>query len=420
MLKIIKEKLRELGCDLWEITEQTVRGWEFYFIRHQLDQNRVTEVRTTQVTLYRPLEGDLLGSATGEISPTAGEAEVAKTLRDLWFQASLVKNPAYSLHDAPVMSPEPVEVNLEEISGNFIRTLAEIPETAGEDLNSYEIFVREITRHFQNANGVEYTCRYPSSMAEVIVNARQGDREIELYRAFHSGTCDGKKLAEEIKKAMEYGRDRLRTEPTPQLSGIPVLFSTDDSRAIYEYFIDRTNAALIYRKMSDWTIGTEVGCGLSVQGVPELENSSRNDPIDEEGALIRQRYLIRDGKVENIWGGRRFSQYLQVENSSMIHNFIVSGGISSEEELRRGDYLEIVEFSDFQVDPVSGDLAGEIRLGYLHQGGEVTIVSGGSVSGQMANAIPTMAFSKETEQYDCLVIPRITVLKGLNITGVFS
>ena len=95
-----------------------------------------------------------------------------------------------------------------------------------------------------------------------------------------------------------------------------------------------------------------------------------------------------------------------------------SEALPPEEELRKGDYLEVVEFSDFQVDPMGGDIAGEIRLGYLHQNGEVKIVSGGSVTGQMPEAVPTMRFSKETVQYDTCVIPKVTILKGLKITGI--
>ena len=97
---------------------------------------------------------------------------------------------------------------------------------------------------------------------------------------------------------------------------------------------------------------------------------------------------------------------------------MVEGGARSEEEIRRGDYLEVVEFSSFQVDSMGGDIAGEIRLGYLHRDGRVKIVSGGSVTGQMADVIPTMEFSAETEQYNNYVIPRVTLLKNLKITGI--
>ena len=133
--------------------------------------------------------------------------------------------------------------------------------------------------------------------------------------------------------------------------------------------------------------------------------------------MIRDRTLIRDGVVESLWGPRQFSQYLGVEDSALAKNFVVEGGACSESEIRKGDYLEVVEFSDFDVNLVGGDIAGEIRLGYLHQNGTVRIVTGGSVSGKIDDAIPMMQFSRETEQYDTWVIPRVTLLKNLKITG---
>ncbi len=422
MLNRIEEKIKALGCTIWELSEQTTKSWEFYFIRHELDQNRITEVRTFPVTLYRPLEGGLLGSASGEISPTASEAEMDKTLSDIYFQASLVKNPGYKLNDKPVSSPAARELDVAAIAQDFITAMAKVRETETEYVNSYEIFVREITRHFRNSNGVEYTVVYPSSEIEVVVNARKGAHEIELYRDFTSGTCDAEKLCRDVEKALRYGKDRLNTEPTPMLGKFDVLLSTADAMQVWEYFAAKTSTAMIHRKLSDWMPGKAVaenvtGDRVTLKAVASLQNSSKDYPIDREGAEIRDRVLIRDGVVEGLWGPRRFSQYLGIEDSAQAANFVVAGGTSSEEELRKGDYLEVVEFSDFQVDAVGGDVAGEIRLGYLHQNGAVWIVSGGSVSGKMADALPALTFSKETEQYDTCVIPRVTLLKNLKITG---
>ena len=423
MFERIQDKIKALGCTVWELSENTSRGWEFYFIRHRLDQNRVTEVKTCSVKLYRPLEGGLLGSASGEISPSASDAEIEKTLSDVYFQASLVKNPAYALNDRPVASPPLKEVDVAAIARDFITAMAGVHETETEDVNSYEIFVKEITRRYRNSNGVEYTVRYPSSMIEVVVNARSGEHEIELYRCFKSGTCDAEKLRRDVEKALRYGRDRLVTEPTPRLNTFDVLFSTDDAVNIYEYFSDKMSADMIYRRMSDWTPGKAIaenmtGDRITVRAVSSLANSSADYPIDEEGAAIADRTLIRSGVAESIWGHRQFCQYLGAEDGSIVRNVVVEGGARSEEEIRRGDYLEVVEFSSFQVDPMGGDIAGEIRLGYLHQGGQVKVVSGGSVTGQMADAIPTMEFSAETEQYNNFVIPRVTLLKNLKITGI--
>jgi PmbA protein len=423
MLNHIEEQIKALGCTAWELREETTKAWEFYFIRHELDQNRITEVRTFPVTLYRPLEGELLGSASGEIAPTDSDSEKKKKLSDIYYQASLVKNPGYNLNDKPVASPALKDVDTAAIAKDFITAMAEVHETETEFVNSYEIFVREITRHYRNSNGVEYTVRYPSSMIEVIVNARKADHEIELYRMFESGTCDAQKLCRDVEKALRYGKDRLVTEPTPALNKYDVLLSTDDALRVYRwYFADKIDTEMIHSKLSDWKPGKAVaeyttGDRITLKAVSTLQNSSEDYPIDKEGAVIRDRTLIRDGVVESLWGSRQFSQYLGVEDSALAENFVVEGGACSEAELREGDYLEVVEFSDFQVNSVSGDIAGEIRLGYLHQNGTVRIVTGGSVSGKIEDVVPTMRFSRETEQYDTWVIPRVTLLKNLKITG---
>ncbi len=423
MLDHIEEQIKALGCTTWELREETTKGWEFYFIRHDLDQNRITEVRTFLVTLYRPLEGELLGSASGEIAPTDTDGEIQKKLADIFYQASLVKNPGYKLNDKPVASPALKEVDIAAIAKDFISAMAKVHETETEFVNSYEIFVKEITRHYRNSNGVEYAVRYPSSMIEVIVNARKEDHEIELYRMFESGTCDAEKLCRDVEKALRYGKDRLVTEPTPALNKYDVLLSTDDALEVYRwYFADKINTEMIHSKLSDWKPGKTVaeyttGDRITLKAVSTLQNSSEDYPIDKEGAVIHDRTLIRNGVVESLWGPRQFSQYLGVEDSALAENFVVEGGTRSEAELREGDYLEVVEFSAFEVNSVGGDLAGEIRLGYLHQNGTVRIVTGGSVSGKIDDAIPTMQFCRETEQYDTWVIPRVTLLKNLKITG---
>ena len=66
---------------------------------------------------------------------------------------------------------------------------------------------------------------------------------------------------------------------------------------------------------------------------------------------------------------------------------------------------------------MSGDIAGEIRLGYLHDGDTVTVVEGGSVSGSMRELAGSMRFSKEQKQYNNYLIPSVTRLYGASITG---
>ena len=44
-------------------------------------------------------------------------------------------------------------------------------------------------------------------------------------------------------------------------------------------------------------------------------------------------------------------------------------------------------------------------------------VSGGSISGNVRELLDGFRFSKETRQYDCLLIPAVTRLRGVTVTG---
>lgn len=411
--------LKNSGADAWEVTDEQERGWEFYLIRHALDQNRVKNLESFQVKVYKRMD-EYLGSAGAKVPADASDEEMKRIVDGLCQDAGYVRNPVYALNkpekDAPADTE--AEADPEAISRDFLQAAAAVPETEGEDLNSCEIFVSRIRRRFLNSEGIDVTAVYPSSMVEAVVNARKDGREIELYRLYKCGTCDRDQLVRDLTETMRFGRDKLTAKPTPALNKADVILSTDAAREIYWYFIDRMSAGWVYRGISDWKIGDAVAPeNMTLQALAFLPNSSENAAYDSEGARIRDMALIENGKAAHYWGSRQFSQYLGLEDSFQAANFAVSGGSETAEEIRKGDYLEIVEFSDFQVDGITGDIAGEIRLGYLHRGGETVSVSGGSVSGNVAELMKGMQFSSESRQYDRMLIPAVTRLNGATVTG---
>ena len=420
-LQRLLQILKTSGADAWEVTDIQEKGWEFYLIRRALDQNRCKELESFRVKVYKKFDG-FLGSAAAPVPADADEAEMRRIVAGLCQDAAYVKNPFYTLNQ-PVSGPgagaeTAASIDLQEISGSFLRTVASLPETGAEDLNSCEIFVSEIRKRFLNSEGIDVTAVYPSSMVEAVVNARKDGHEIELYRMYKCGTCDSGQLTRDLTETMRYGRDRLTAEPTPMLGRADLLLSTDAACEVYSYFIDRLSAGMVYRGVSNWKLGDLVApAEMTLQTAAFLPNSSRNGAYDPEGARIRDLTLIDGGRAVHYWGSRQFSQYLELEESFQASNFVVSGGTASAAELREGDWLEVVEFSDFHVDAVTGDIAGEIRLGYLHKDGKTVPVRGGSVSGSMSELVRGMRFSAESRQYDTLLIPSLTRLNGATVTG---
>ena len=429
MLEKLIQILKESGVYAWEINDETEEGWEFYFIRRALDQNRAKSVREIKLKVYQRLgEGDTMGSAAAVLAPTATEAELRKSVESLAYQATLAPNRTYELR-----KPEPAHAafragetaDASAIAGDFLKTMDAIPETETEDLNSYEIFASSVTRRFCSSQGIDVTERYPRSMIEAVVNARRDGHEIELYRLYNSGSCDAAGLTRDLTRAMAYGRDRLLAIPTPALGRADLLLSTDDAKQVYEYFVTRMDTSMVFRRMSDWPLGKPIdgdilGDKVTVTAVRELPNSSENRAFDAEGAPIRDTVLLRESVPEHYLGGRMFSSYMGIEDSFLPGNITVSGGTKAAEELQGGKCLEVVEFSDFQVDPMTGDMFGEIRLAYWRDGEKTVPVSGGSVSGNMRDFVREMYLSRESAQYDNMLIPAVTRLAGATVSGVVA
>ena len=427
MLDRIIRIINTSSADAWELTETVTNAWEFYFVRHALDQNRVKNLREYTLKVYRRSEdGTFLGAAAGEIPPTASDEEIRHAVNQLLLSAGLVHNPAYTLRKPDPADPLPstgVSPLPEELSSSFLKALKQVPETDTEDLNSVEIFVSFIKKRFVNSEGVDVRSEFPSSMVEAVVNARREGHEIELYRMFTSGSCDASALVRDLSQALHFGQARLEAVPTPALRKADVVFSTDAAREIYDWYVFRMNAAYKYLKYSPWEIGqpvAEAAVGadkITLTAVPFLPNSSHNFAFDGEGAPIHETVLIRDNVAEAFLGSRQYSQYLGLTSSFQPSNLKVAGGRESADNLRNGDFLEPVEFSDFQVDPLTGNIAGEIRLAFWHHDGQVTPITGGSVSGTMRDFAATLRFSRETRQYDNYEIPALTRLKDVTIAG---
>ena len=425
MNEMLLEILRTYATDGYEVTDVETEGWEFYFIGHKLDQSRAKNTRHTWVSVYKKSgDGAFLGKASGEIAPTATRDEAEEMVKKLLFQASLVKNPYYELVKPSPAAPQEVAnvPSPAEMAADFLQVVRNLPETANEDVNSYEIFVNRKKKHFVNSEGVDVASEYPSSMLEVVVNARKDGEEIELYRNYTSGSCGAKELAEDLSKTLVVGRDRLLAEPTPVNGDFPVVFTTNAALELYSYFTGRLSTNMIYQQISDWLPGKDVmeganGDRFTIRSVLYLPNSSKNAAYDGEGSPIRDETFLEAGIVKANFGSRQFSWYLGLTDAFQPGNLVVEGGTRSEEELREGTYLELVEFSDFQVDVLSGDIASEIRLGYLFENGKVRIISGGSVSGNMREALKEMRASREGRQYDNYVVPALTRIERLTITA---
>ncbi|MCR4792164.1 MAG: TldD/PmbA family protein [Lachnospiraceae bacterium] len=417
--------LKESGAFAWRITDTVTKGWEFYFIRHMLDQNRSKDIENIQITVFVLSEdGKSVGSATAEMGPDESEEYARLTIKDLIFQAGLVTDAYYELKGPGAeFAIEDEDIDINRISSDFIDMMKNIHEDDVTFMNSYEIFVSSIKRRIVTSTGIDVTEKYPVSLLETVVNAKDPSHEIEFYKLYDSGTCVKKDIGDDLSKTFACGRDRLDAEKTPSLDKADVVFSSEDAVRLYEFFKDGLDCAFIYMKYSPFEKGKEIadevkGDRITLKALKNLPGSSQNRMTDDEGSPIYDEVLMKDNVPAAFHGGTKFSYYMGEKNTFIPGNYEVSGGTHSKEELLAGPVLECIFFSDFQVDTMSGDIFGEIRLAYLHEAdGTVRPVTGGSVSGNLRELMKDMRMSTERSRYDNALIPSYTRLAGVTVTG---
>ena len=101
----IVKLLKESGAFGWRITDTVTKGWEFYFIRHSLDQNRSKDIENIQITVY-VLSDDKksVGCASADMGPDDTKEYVELTIEDLIYQAGLVQDHKTQLMDQLILN----------------------------------------------------------------------------------------------------------------------------------------------------------------------------------------------------------------------------------------------------------------------------------------------------------------------------
>ena len=100
-----------------------------------------------------------------------------------------------------------------------------------------------------------------------------------------------------------------------------------------------------------------------------------------------------------------------------MRNIVIEGGSKSIQELKEGPHLELFNFSDFQMDVLTGNFGGEIRLGMYFDGETSTPITLGSITGNAKKVEQEMYLSKELQKLNGFVGPKIIKIKNVTIVG---
>lgn len=408
----------------YQIVQKETISHQAFFVEQKLDQHRINSVTHTTLTIYVDNEDKTKrGSSTKEIYQDETEEDIRQNIENMKFNALLAMNPYYPLVSSKYHYEDKSELDLVESLKNVITAIQSIKNTETEKINSYEIFVNQNYIHILNSQNVDITYNQADEMVEIVINSLNKEHEVEVYHMIEAGADQTtEEIRNDILEVFKKANDRSKAIPTKKAEKVHVLLSGSDLKDFFNYFVDKINTQLIYSGNSCAKLHDQIQQGdetdkISLKAVAKLPYSSLNVPYSREGTEASDYMILDNGEYVNYTGSQIYAYYLGLEHVPFAANYQVPGGSKTIEQMKKQPYLEIVQFSSFQVDIITGDFGGEFRLAYYYDGNTVKPVTAGSITVNMNDILNHMYLSEETKQYNNWIIPQTIELFDVDVAG---
>lgn len=423
MEDILLECLRNnKNIDEFSVQFRTTDSAEWFYIRHRLDQTRRKEVKYGIVKIYVDHDGKR-GNGDFTVYPSHTKEDLLVLIDDALKAARLISNLPYVLPEKAEATLTTTSPDLIILGKQIIDFSFEMEQKFNGEINSFEVFTNNHRVRFVNSNGTDLTYSVNDAYVELIVNANDGEKEIELMREWRFATFDRNQMELRFEEVFREASDRAKAKPTPDLKKTDLILSGENVGELLSVYRSATHASSLFNKSSPFEPGQDVqasakGDKISFAMVDHLPASCANAPIDEDGVLLKPIHVFDEGVFKQVWGDARHCQYLNVPITGNLKNMDVNCGKHTIEDLQRGNLLEVLDFSAFVVDDSSGDFGGEIRLGYLIKDGVKTPVSGGSVNGNLIELQDEIQLSKERQDLDRFSGPLKIRIANVTVSGI--
>ena len=396
----------------WKIVQNQTEANELFIIKKQIDMPRSKHINNIAITVYKDFEEEgkkYRGSSTVNIHPTMTDEEISVAIEDIAFSASFIKNQYYPI-------PEKSDIQITPVASKFgdaplVEWMPQIKDSLYKCdnfekgyLNSSEIFLNKSITTIMNSRGVLHSYVSYKGQIEFISSWKDNGEEIELYKEIMFSDYDPEAISDAAQEILTMSKERAMTQPTPSLENFTIILTGEPVAEVLRNYYSRSNAQAVYQHVSTAKLQESIQ-GENIRGDminmtidPALNNSVVSTPVDDDGVVQTTHKIIENGVLQKYWGSSQYCHYLNVPPTGKIGNFVFEGGSKSIEEMRLTPHLEIAAFSDFGMNTMTGDFAGEIRLGWYNDGKTRVAISGGSISGKLDNVQTNMYLSSEIQQ----------------------
>jgi predicted Zn-dependent protease len=401
----------------WSVRHVVQHGAQLYAVSQQVEARRAVECEQFVVeVLCDTSAGGVATCGTASITVLPGD-DVRRAVDEVALMAGLVRNPMHSI-PAPAEMPEvpladaglltaPERVRtLDQLFGRLRQAVAQYPHVR---LTAAEFFGDKTATRLINSRGLEATQTATSLAVEWVVINRSGGQETEAFVELTRRRAVDVDIEAAVAQRAQHTVDLLEAAPAPDYTGPVVLRGApltgflcgDNMSANTGVFAMLGSAQSKFSQISTWEIGQSIfrgevlGDPLTLWATRQLPYGTQSNRFDDEGLPAQRVLLVEDNQLRAFVASQRYADYLALSPTGAFGNVELPPGQTAQADLLAEPHVEIVSLSWFDPDPVTGDFATEIRLGYVVDGSGRRPFKGGLLIGNVLDALANVRWSRE-------------------------
>ncbi|KPK63835.1 hypothetical protein AMJ83_05125 [candidate division WOR_3 bacterium SM23_42] len=422
MIQEIKTRILDFGFDDYKIIEVNSKEHQLYLLKDCVEARRTVESHYYEITVYADHRKDgekLRGEYTFVFKPSD---DLSFYLEQAKSACIMIENRYYGLMESTSISTvevlDPKLSDPGQIGGQLAETLYNSSKGKHVYLSSSEIYLTKSEVTLTTSTGIEVSKVKGLIEIDVTLISSQANREQELNFQIEARSIDGLRLAQRLSEYKEYARDMLNVQ-LPKNGKAAVAFRSTDIYDLMDPVIfhssGRAKDQAISRFQLDESIVEKSVNTFILKSSGILPYGIYSDPFDDDGIPGQEHTIIDHGVFKKYWTTKRYADYLGVEPTGGFKNLVIEPVTNSTFDSQ--DYYDIVQFSDLTPDPVTGDFVAEIRFGYHVKKGKKTPVKGGSISGNLLEAMQRAYFTNDRVFDGRYLGPKSIVLEDLSVSG---
>lgn len=408
-------KRRDLAA--WTVRHVVQHGTQLYSIARQVEARREVEQQHFVIEVLRDTSVDgAAACGAADVTLLPGD-DVDRAIDEAALMAGLVRNPPYSI-PAPAAAPDVPLADGDLLDASTrARTLDRLRERLQQAVTPYpsvrltaaEVFGDEATTHLINSRGSDVMQTATSVAIEWVLLNRSGEQETEAFSETTRRRAADIDIEAEVALRAQSTIDLLQAAPAADYSGPVVLrgetlanfMCGNQVFANNSLFAVLSSAEAKFSQLSNWEIGQSIfrgevsGDPLTLWATRQLPYGTQSNRFDDEGLPAQRVLLVEDNRLAAFTASQRYADYLSLPPTGAFGNIELPPGQTAQADLLVEPHVEIVSFSWFNPDPVTGDFATEIRLGYVVDGSGRRPFKGGLLIGNVLDALANVRWSRE-------------------------